>query len=220
MKQFTLALGAIAAALLGVIAVQRSALRTAALQRDSLEVAADSSRRHWDGELQIAARRAFQAEVQLAHALQQGRATGATLVQLRLEADSLRRITAGQVTHHPTDSTFTASGELAAESLGVTVRADVLLRGLSAVPGATVTSAFQWDVIRHPVLLDVALVCLPGHRAEARVSSPSAVLLTVQGAASRPDVCYPPPRWSPLSLRPPSLPWVAGAFVAGVLVAR
>ena len=209
-------LGLFVLGLLVAVGYQQRALRAAALRQDSLEVAADSSRRFWVGEVQVAARRAFQAEVQLTHALQQGRAAGAALVHARLEADSLRRISTGRTTEDTSRAVVVATGELVAESLGVTVTADVAIAPVRTL--GPVVSTFQWDLVRHPVLLDVALVCLPGHRAEARISSPSAVPLTVIGATSRADVCYPPPRWSPFSLQPPSLPWLVGAFGLGLLV--
>lgn len=212
----SLALGVTVLALLATLQVQRHALRAAALRSDSLEVAADSSRRWWDGRFQVAARRAYQVEIQLATALKQGQATAASLVHARLEADSLQRVIEGQVTHDSAVGSATARGELAAESLGVTVRADVLIQPVRAL--GPLTSTFTWNVTRHPVLLDVALVCLPGHRAEARISTPSHVPLTITGAASRPDVCYPPPRWQPFSLRPPSLPWLVGAGLVGYLL--
>ena len=194
---------------------QRRVLRAAQLHADSVEVAADSSRRYWVGQTQVAARRAYQGQVQLAAALQQLQATGATLVGVRLERDSLRRVGVGRASEDTAARTVTARGELAADSLGVTVRADVVLGPVQAL--GPLTSSFTWDVVRHPILLDVALVCLPGHRAEAQITSPNMVPLTVTGAASRADICYPPPRWSPFSLRPPSLPWLVGAYLLGRL---
>lgn len=215
-KQAPLVLLLLAVAGLAIaLTVQQTALRRAELGRDSAEVARDSSRTFWVGQARVAARRAYQGQVELLHALQQGRATGATLVAVRLERDSLQRITAGQVTHDTAAHTITAHGELAAESLGVGVRADVTVEGVAPVPGAPVTSQFAWQLTREPIPLDVALVCLPGHRAEARVTGPTWAALTVQGAASRDDICYERPSWSPLSLRPPSLLWLGGAFVLG-----
>lgn len=199
------------------VTVQQSALRRAELGRDSAEVARDSSRTFWVDQARVAARRAYQGQVELTHALHQRDAVGATLVSVRLERDSLRRVSTGQVTHDTTLHTITAHGELAAESLGVGVRADVTVEGVAPVPGAPVTSRFAWELTREPIPLAVALVCLPGHRAEARVTGPTWAALTVQGAASRDDICYPKPTWSPLSLRPPSLVWLAGAFAVGWL---
>ena len=192
---------------------QQRALRRAELGRDSAEVRADSSRTYWSGQARVAARRAYQGQVELAHALRQGQALGATLVAVRLERDSLQRVSAGRAREDTTARTITATGELHAESLGVAVRASVQLRPVRAV--GPLVSEFTWDVQRDPIAIDVAVVCLPGHRAEARITGPSWAALTVQGAASRDDICYPKPMWSPLSLRPPSLPWLAAAFVAG-----
>lgn len=219
MKLIGVLLGLLALAQLLAIVQQRQALRTAALRQDSLEVAGDVSRRVLWGRVHVTLRRAYQAEVQLTEALKQGRATGAALVHARLEADSLRHRTVGRTSEDTSRAIVTAAGELVAESLGVTVRAAVVVQPVRAL--GPVSSQFTWDVVRQPILLDVALVCLPGHRAEARVaSSTPGVPMTISGATSRPDVCYPAPRWSPLGLRPPSLPWLVGAFVAGLLVAR
>ena len=214
-----LALLVVISALLLTVTALRGRLRDARLETSNVEAELDRTRTRYVDSLRISERLAKQLEVELSHALKEGRARGASLVHLTVERDSLQRVVLEQrVRIDTTQASVAAASELVAESLGVTVAADVVLQPVRAL--GPVTATFTWNVVRHPILLDVALVCLPGHRAEARISGPPHLPITITGATSRPDVCYPPPRWQPFSFQPPSVLWLGAAFAGGVLVAK
>jgi len=198
-------------------------LRSPALRKEQLaaanaRAAADTSRHRVEGQLAIATRLAFQRSVELAAAVREKGKVGQSAVRLRLEGDSLRRELAGRVL--PTTDTaahqVVAVGELdARDTLGIRAAARVTVSDVT--PGPRPLALFAWTLERAPAPLEVSLSC-QGRDAVADVTGPRWLPITIDQAVQSPEVCNPPPRWEPFSVRLPSVPVALVLIGAGMWI--
>jgi len=190
--------GVVVLAALGYGELERARANGERLARTNAEAAADTTRRWFAGQLQVATRLIVQDQVHLGAAL---RAAG-------------RPTTAATITVAPAPIAVTTTGTATADTLhgqldtvGVHVRVTV------------VAPAWAWAVRRDPVDLQLGLSCDAG-AARATVAGPTWAQLTLTDLHQDPGVCNPPAHWAPFSFRAPSLPWLGAAFVAGWILRR
>lgn len=170
------------------------------LQRLNVEAQTDTTTRFYRGQLQVASRLVVQGQVHLASALRiQGHPVASVGIALAAE-------TVYVADTSDAGDTF----DIKVDTMGLHVRERIVHKA----------PEWWWAMMlaRDSLHLNVVLSCEGDGAARATVSGPRYQPITLTDLKQDARICNPPPRWNAFSLKPPSLPWIAGIATVVLLL--